>query len=177
MAFPELRILRDPISLVLAGSAIGGASSIVGGVAAYQQSRQEARAAEANARFSEELGERNAEQALLTAGSDEERLRRQRLRELSSARVGFAARGVSIGTGSVLDVLGDLAAEQEEEALLVRFRGEREAEQARLGGAVTARRERLGAIRARAAGDAALLEGIGGGIGGSIEGVGTALLV
>ncbi len=153
----------EPMTLLLVGTALAATSSIVGAVTARKQARREANVAKA-------IGERNAVQILLTADAEEKRLRRLRLRELSAARMGFAVRGVSIGSGSTLDVLGDLASEQEEEALLVRFRGEQEAQQARFG-------SRFEAFKLRQHGDAALIEGIGQGVATGLQGVGTAGLI
>ncbi len=53
---------------------------------------------------------------------------------------------------------------------MVRFRGEREAEQARFGA-------RFQAFKLKQHGDAALIEGIGQGVATGFEGVGTAKLI
>jgi hypothetical protein len=73
-----------------------------------------------------EIADRNAKQAKLNAAAEEKRLRRQQVRQMGAARAFAGASGTTLG-GSLLDSLADQAAEAEENALLVRFAGGREA--------------------------------------------------
>ncbi len=175
--------------------AVSAGASIIGGItarrgASSQASRTEeqaalqAAAARQNARFELALGERNAEAAILQAAAEEERLRTDRERRISSTRAQFGASGGQL-QGSALDVIADQVMTAEEDALLIRFGGEQAAQQARLTGAILARRELLdalgvettGQLRAdalRASGTASLLRGVGSALGTATQ---TALLV
>lgn len=163
-------------------SAIGAGASIFGGIsgrsAARGQARQtqqqaalNAQIARENAAFELELAEHNAEAAIQQAAAQEVILRRDRDRRISTTRAAFGAAGVQL-QGTPLEVLADEAMEAEEDALLIRFGGERAAEQARLTGAILARRElqtalgfqTSGQLRAdslRAQGTASLISGFG----------------
>lgn len=141
--------------------------------ASQTQAQADVKAAVAreNAQFELDLAERNAQAAIDRAAAEEVRLRRDRDRRIESTRATFGASGVQI-QGSPLEVLADEAMEAEEDALLIRFGGERVAEQARLTGAILARRElqtalgveTSGQLRAdalRASGTASLIGGFG----------------
>lgn len=177
--------IETAILLGVAGASIAGgisAKKAAGRQASQTQQQAEAQAAVArqNAKFELRLGDRNAEAAILQAAAEEERLRTDRERRISATRAAFGASGVQL-QGSPLDVIADQVMTAEEDALLIRFGGELAAQQARLTGAILARRElqtalgveTTGQLRAdalRAQGTASLISGIGGA-------AGTALLI
>lgn len=135
------------------------------------QADLKAEVARQNAAFELRLAERNAQAAIQQAGAVETRLRRDRDRRIESTRAAFGASGVQF-QGSPLEVIADEALEAEEDALLIRFGGVQAAQQARLAGAILARREEqealgfatTGQVRAdalRASGTASLIGGFG----------------
>lgn len=138
-------------ALVIAGLATQAVSG-------FTQARAETRAATQSAQFAQALAERNAAAAEQQAAAEEMRLRRDRARRLGLTRAGFGAAGVQLA-GTPLDVLADEAAEAEEEALLVRFRGRVGAQEARLRGGMEARSQTIAAQAARARGTESLLAG------------------
>ena len=160
--------------------AIGIGASIFGGISAkksagkqaaqtQQQAELNAEVARQNAAFELRLAERNAQAAIQQAAAEEVRLRRDRGRRIETTRAAFGASGVQL-QGSPLEVIADEVMEAEEDALLIRFGGVQAAQQARLAGAILARREEqialgvstTGQIRAdalRAAGTASLIGG------------------
>lgn len=168
------------LAVVSAGASIFG--GISGRSAARDQARQtqeqadlQARIARQNAQFELDLAERNAQAAIQQAAAEEVRLRRDRGRRIESTRAAFGAAGVQV-QGSPLEVLADEAMEAEEDALLVRFGGEQEAQRVRLAGDILARRElqiALGvettgqnrAASLRAQGTASLISGFAGAAG------------
>ena len=86
--------------------------------------------ASANAANAEEIGRLNAQlsdyQARLAteqADIDEQNFRRQVRQLQGSQRVGYAAAGVVVGTGSSGDVAQDTAYQSERDALLIRYNG------------------------------------------------------
>ena len=172
-------------------SVIGIGLSIFGGISAkrsagkqaaqtQEQAALQAAVARQNAAFELQLAERNALAAIQQAEAEEVRLRRDRERRISSTRAAFGASGGQF-QGTALDVIADEVMEAEEDALLIRFGGVQAAQQARLAGAILARRElqtalgveTTGQLRAdaiRAQGTASLLSGFSGA-------AGTALLI
>ena len=171
--------------------AIGIGASIFGGISSKkaadkqagqtaEQAALQAAVARQNAAFELQLAERNALAAIQQAEAEEVRLRRDRERRISSTRAAFGASGGQF-QGTALDVIADEVMEAEEDALLIRFGGVQAAQQARLAGAILARRElqialgveTTGQLRAdaiRALGTASL-------IGGFAQAAGTALLI
>lgn len=85
------------------GGVVSGTGSIIGGIAAKRQAAVEAE-------FLRRLG-------VIEAGD----VRRENRRRLASQQVAFAASGVDPGSGSPIDVLGDMAAELELAALRTQF--------------------------------------------------------
>lgn len=124
-----------PIALV----AISAAASVAGGAIAF-----------ANSRTASKIAQRNATIATQQASAEETRLRREQKRRLASTRAQFSASGVKLA-GSPLSVLGDVAMQEEEDAMLVR-----------LGGQNRAAQFNLDAYGARQQGYGALIGGIGG---------------
>lgn len=175
--------------------AVSAGASIIGGITARSGARSQARqtqeqaafqaaVARQNAEFELALGERNAEAAIQQAAAEEERLRTDRERRISSTRAQFGASGGQL-QGTALDVIADQVMTAEEDALLIQFGGEQAAQQARLTGAILARRElqtalgveTTGQLRAdalRAQGTASLLRGFSSALGTATQ---TALLV
>lgn len=100
--------------MTFAAAAIGIASNVFQTVVAVR-----------SAEMQERIAKNNAIQASLNATAEERRLRRQQSRQMGAARAFFGASGTTL-QGSPLDILADQAMEAEENALLVRFGGERQ---------------------------------------------------
>lgn len=94
----------DPLTV---GIALSAAASTVGAVSSYQQNRA------ASAAASE-----NQAEAMRTAQLEKVRDRREARRKLASMRAAYGASGVLVGAGTPLEVLGDAAAEAEENIML-----------------------------------------------------------
>lgn len=94
------------------------------------QGRAEASAAKANAQIAANNAElaRRERAAAIEAGKEEESSFRQKLRKIQGEqRVGFAASGVSLASGSPADVLTDTAVLGELDALTIRDNAARRA--------------------------------------------------
>jgi hypothetical protein len=89
------------LGVIAAGSAISAGGSIASGIMASQQ----------------------AANAIRTSALEEQRFRRSARRRAGLARAQFGALGIT-SEGSPLEVLADQAAEQEEDAMLIRFGGQ-----------------------------------------------------
>ena len=100
----------------LALSAVSAATSIAGGIAAD-------RAAKSEAKFRKRLGAVEAEDR-----------RRQTRRLIASQEVAFAKAGIDPGSGSPMDVLADTIAEEELQALRLKFSRDSQAESIRFQG-------------------------------------------
>jgi len=103
----------DPVTLGVVGSVAGTAFSVYGQI-------QQGRAQAANLRYQAQLQEHNAKVAeneaklaAQAAQADADTIDRRRKIFIAQQEANFAARGVTIGEGSTLDVLGDSAAEFE----------------------------------------------------------------
>ncbi len=118
----------------IAGTVVSAAASIGGGVMQYQQAQANARTARREAAF------------------EEDRAREQARRLLAAQRVGYAKAGVT-PEGSPLEVAADTAAQQEIDALAIRWGGRQRAE------------------AFRSAGTSALVGGLGGAGGALLTGV------
>ncbi|MCG8548241.1 MAG: hypothetical protein MJE12_28920, partial [Alphaproteobacteria bacterium] len=94
------------------------ASTALGAAQTISQASSEAKLANFNAR----VAEQNAQAARRQAAADESRQRRQFARSLAKRRTGFSAAGVSLD-GSPLDLLEDIATENEIDLLGIRQRG------------------------------------------------------
>lgn len=148
-------------------------SAALGGVSAFSQASQQ----QANARFQQNLADRNARQAALNAQVREQRSRRQAERASGRTRAAFGASGVRLGSGTPLDVLADQAMELEQNILLERFGGQQQAAsfQARSEG-FDAQADRINPLAsgAFAAGGSLLTSVAGGGFDGFLSGGGGA---
>ena len=85
---------------------------------------QEGREAKAQADFEAAISAQQAERERRIAVGDEEGFRIAQARLQGDRRAGIGASGVQVGTGSPLDVSGDLAAEIELQALRIRQGGQ-----------------------------------------------------
>ena len=97
-------------------------------------------------RFHRKLAERNALEATPRAGAEEERFRRGATRTIAAERARLAAAGG--GLSGTLPLLADLAADAEENALLIRFGGQAEAARQRFTGRFRQRESILGGFGA-----------------------------
>lgn len=100
-----------PIAMTVAAAAMSAASSI-------QQGKQ----ASAAAKFNADMQNRNAGIARQQAAAEEEKQRRLGYMRQGAARAAYGASGVSI-EGSPLDILEQSAAQEELDALNIRYRG------------------------------------------------------
>lgn len=99
-------------AIAVAGAAMTAASSI-------QQGKQ----AEASAKFNSDMMNRNATIARQQAAAEEEKHRRLGYMRQGAARAAYGASGVAM-EGSPLDILEQSAAQEELDALNIRYRGE-----------------------------------------------------
>lgn len=107
------------MSAALLGAAITGASSILKGIGDVAQGRAQDEAAQYNA----QRDEQNAILAEQQAAANEQRFRVLALKNQGSITAAYGASGVA-ATGSVLDVLGESAANAELDALTIRHNGQ-----------------------------------------------------
>lgn len=149
------------ISLGTIASVAGTAFSVIGQI-------QQGRAREANLRYQAQLQEYNAKvaenEATLArqaAQADADTIDRRRKIFLAQQEANFASRGVTIGEGSTLDVLGDAAAEFE----LDRQNRLHEGELGRRRNLIIAEQDRANAAGLRAQGRDALTSGFTAGLG------------
>lgn len=105
------------------GLAIGALGTVVSAIGAYQQQA----AANASAEYNARIQERNAQVAKMEAEHEiyrgqkaEQKHRRQVRQILSKQRVGYAAGGVTVDTGSPLTIAEETARLGEEDALTIR---------------------------------------------------------
>lgn len=136
--------MADPLTLALsvAGSALSGVGAIASGVAGHQ-----------DARFQQQMHERNAQLRMQQAAMQEAGDHRDATRRLGAIRARQGASGVT-GEGTPLELLADQALELETQILANRWAAQQQATGHRIQGQ---------AVRAR--GNAALIEG---GLGGAV---------
>lgn len=106
-----------PAGLILAGAQLG--FSILG---SYSKSRAQARAA----RFNAKIAERNAVLTRQQSAEQEMRFRRTSRRRRGARSAARGASGIT-ATGSVLEAMADAAAEEELDALTIKYQGEQQA--------------------------------------------------
>lgn len=135
------------IGVTIASTALAAVSSIQQGKAQAQQAKYNAAVAKNN----QIIANQNAEDALKRGAADEAEQRKKTQLLLGQQRAGFAAQGADLGSGSVLDILGDTAAMGELDALTIRGNAEREARQFRVQGANYAADAQLKRMEARQA--------------------------
>lgn len=104
-------------AMISAGAAIAGTA--MSAVSAIQQGKQ----AQASAKFKAEMAQRNATIARQQAAAEEEKQRRLGYMRQGAARAAYGASGVAL-EGSPLDILEQSAAQEELDALNIRYRGE-----------------------------------------------------
>ena len=97
-------------------SIIGTAFSAIGGI-------QQGKAASNAATYNAQIAERNAIIARQQAAADEQRQRRMGVLRLGAARAAYGEAGVEL-EGSPLDILEQSAAQEELDALTIRYKGE-----------------------------------------------------
>ena len=109
--------MSDPVTMLLV------ASAAVGAVGAIQQGK----AAKAAADFNATISMQNAEIARADAAMQAGQLDRENYLRLGSIRAAQGKSGGEAGQGSVLDVLGDVAAQGELEKQYALYQGEQRA--------------------------------------------------
>lgn len=149
------------ISLAAASAAMTAVSSI-------KQGQQ----AEASAKFNADMQNRNALIARQQAGAEEEKQRRLTYMRQGAANAAYGASGVAM-EGSPLDILEQSAAQEELDALNIRYRGEigaqsaeGQAELSRMRGSAAAQAGMMGAGSAILMGAAKAVSAYKGGTGG-----------
>lgn len=123
---------------------IQGAAAVIGAVSAIQQGRAQQAAANYNAQISMQ----NAEISRADAEMQAAQVQRENVLRLGAIRAAQGASGGAAGEGSVLDVLGDVAAQGELERQFVLYQGEQRAR----GFTNTAQLDRYSGQQARSAG-------------------------
>ena len=103
-----------PLALMIAGTAVAA----VGTLAAASNSA-------AAHRYNADMAKQNAVLARQAAAEREARFRRESRQRMGAMRAGFAGQGLL--TGSAIDALADSAAQEELEALSIRYEGELQA--------------------------------------------------
>ena len=96
------------------------AGTVISTASAYQQNK-----------FQQDIAETNASKAAEDAKQQEVLARQSSQRQIAAAKAKYGASGVEL-SGSPLAVLGDLSAQAEEQALLVRYGGASAAHNANL---------------------------------------------
>ncbi|MET1025620.1 MAG: hypothetical protein ABWY00_00525 [Dongiaceae bacterium] len=116
-------------AIAIAATAVAAGVSAVGAVQQGQAQSQQAKYNAAVARNNQVIANQNADDALKRGEVDETEQRKKTQLMLGQQRAGFAAQGADLGSGSVLDILGDTAATGELDALTIRGNAQREARQ------------------------------------------------
>ena len=122
---------------------IQGAAAVVGALSAIQQGR----AAQAAANYNATINEQNAQISRADAAIEATQVQRENALRLGAIRANQGASGGAAGEGSVLDVLGDVAAQGELERQFVLYQGEQRAR----GFTNTAQLDRYSGRQARSA--------------------------
>lgn len=122
---------------------IQGAAAVVGALSAIQQGR----AAQAAANYNATINAQNAEISRADAAMEATQVQRENALRLGAIRANQGASGGAAGEGSVLDVLGDVAAQGELERQFVLYQGEQRAR----GFTNTAQLDRYSGRQARSA--------------------------
>lgn len=104
---------------ISASTYIAAAAAAMTAASSIQQGRQ----AQASAQFNSDMMNRNATIARQQAAAEEEKHRRLGYMRQGAARAAYGASGVAM-EGSPLDVLEQSAAQEELDALNIRYRGE-----------------------------------------------------
>lgn len=99
---------------------IMAAGAVISAIGAIQQGQ----ATKAAADFNSKVNEQNAQIARQNANDQAAQAERERYLRLGAIKAAAGASGGSSGTGSVLDVLADTAAQGELEIQQIRYRGE-----------------------------------------------------
>lgn len=100
----------------------GAAATVAGGYSAYREGKEQKKAYDRNA----DILRQNAAKKRLETSLNEDIIRSQNRQKMSKARAAFAEAGMAT-SATTSGVLGQMGAEQEENALLTRYQGETEA--------------------------------------------------
>lgn len=107
---------------VTVGDAFTVISGLAGALGSIAQGNAQAEANEYNAQISEQ----NAQYARQEAEAEAIRTRRENQRRVGQASATYGKAGVVLNEGSPLDVLGDISAEGELDAMIQEYKGERQ---------------------------------------------------
>jgi len=160
------------IPLMIAGTAASAGMAVIGGIQQSNAANAQAKAAAQNAAFYKELGEVNAQSAINTAAAEERRYRAESARRMAVAQTQLGASGAMM-SGTPLALLGDANALAEENARLIRYGGQMDAQRARLGASVESNQQSFASSMYKRQAGASLLGGFGSAVGTSLSGLGT----
>ena len=159
------------IPLAIAATALSAGAAVYQGVQQYKAGKAQAQAAEQNAAFAKDLGEYNAQAAITRSRAEERRYREDHRRRQAIAFTQLASSGVRMA-GTPIALLGDAAAEAEENAKLIRYGGQIDATRARIGAGMESREQAFAAGMYRSQANASLLSGFGNAVGAGLTGAG-----
>ena len=111
---------QDPMTAMMVAT---GVSTAMGALSAIQQGN----AAKAAANYNATINAQNAEISRADAAMEATQVQRENALRLGAIRANQGASGGAAGEGSVLDVLGDVAAQNELERQFVIYQGEQRA--------------------------------------------------
>ncbi len=142
----------DPGTLLIAGTALASAGSIVNGVNQSNQARYQARVADANAKMDQAA----AQDAIKRGAIDEQRQYRRNAQVQGAQRAALSANGIEADFGSAGDIQTDAKLIGWEDAQTIRENAQREAK----GFQISAANQLDKAASSRAAGTAAIIGGV-----------------
>ena len=122
----------DPITLLIASTAVTAVGSIAQGNAAAAQAEGQANAA----RYNAQINENNAQTALQAGNANEEAQRRKSAQQLGQQRAGLAENGIGLDSGTATDLTEQSAMNAELDALNIRYQGKTQAQAYRSGAAL-----------------------------------------
>ena len=130
----------DPITLLIASTAVTAVGSIAQGNAAAAQAEGQANAA----RYNAQVNENNAQTALQAGNANEEAQRRKSAQQLGQQRAGLAENGIGLDSGTATDLTEQSAMNAELDALNIRYQGKTQAQAYRSGAALDRARGFIG---------------------------------
>ncbi len=110
------------VEIAVIGAVASAAATVAEGYAQYQQGKSEKKAYDTNA----EILRRNAAQKRLETSMNEDLVRSENRRRVSAARAAMGEAGM-LDSATAIGALGQMAAQEEQNALNLRFAGESEA--------------------------------------------------
>lgn len=130
-----VELFAIPAALGGGSFTVGSAMSLLGTAFSAISAIQQGNAAKASGDYNAALYERNAQIAQQQSAADETRQRRLATMRAGANRAAVGASGIQVD-GSPLDILESNAAQEELDALMIRWNGQNAADSARASGAL-----------------------------------------